>query len=153
MQLARNLWLGREKNWKRKIREALITFHLERKLSKEQILEDYCNAVYLGGQGTFSISGFGQAARAYFNKDIQQLNLTESATLAGLSSAQLSESFRSPGRVRINRMWCWRFEMRENKYITQAQYDSAFAEPLGLRPAGAPPIYRNRSTFSTLQAR
>jgi len=92
MQLARNLWLARDKNWKRKMREALITFHLERTLSKQQIFEDYCNAVYLGGQGTFSISGFGQAARAYFNKDIQKLNLTESAIRAD-PAAQLFESF------------------------------------------------------------
>jgi penicillin-binding protein 1B len=134
MQLARNLWLARDKNWKRKMREALITFHLERKLSKQQILEDYCNAVYLGGQGTFSISGFGQAARTYFNKDIQQLNLTESAMLAGLiQRPSYLNPFRNPGRV-LERRNIVLALMRENKYITKAEYENAVAAPLGLHP-------------------
>jgi penicillin-binding protein 1B len=134
MQLARNLWLARDKNWKRKMREALITFHLERKLSKQQIFEDYCNAVYLGGQGTFSISGFGQAARAYFNKDLEKLNLTESAMLAGLiQRPSYLNPFRNPERVRERRNVVLAL-MRENKYITRAEYDNAVAAPLGLHP-------------------
>jgi penicillin-binding protein 1B len=137
MQLARNLWLARDKNWKRKMREALITFHLERKLSKEQIFEDYCNAVYLGGQGTFSISGFGQAARAYFNKDIQKLNLTESALLAGLIQRPSHlNPFRNPGRV-LERRNVVLALMRENKYITRAEHDAAVSEPLGLHPGAS----------------
>jgi penicillin-binding protein 1B len=137
MQLARNLWLARDKNWKRKMREALITFHLERKLSKQQIFEDYCNAVYLGGQGTFSISGFGEAARAYFNKDIQTLNLTESAMLAGLiQRPSYLNPFRNPGRV-LERRNLVLAMMRENKYITRAQYKDAVTAPLGLHPGAS----------------
>ena len=137
MQLARNLWLAHDKRWKRKIREALITLHLERKLSKQQILEDYCNAVYLGGQGTFSISGFGQAARAYFNKDIQQLSLTESAMLAGLiQRPSYLNPFRNPGRV-LERRNVVLALMRENKYITPAEYENAVAAPLGLHPGAS----------------
>ena len=137
MQLARNLWLARDKNWKRKMREALITFHLERTLSKRQIFEDYCNAVYLGGQGTFSISGFGQAARAYFNKDIQKLNLTESAMLAALiQRPSYLNPFRNPERVRERRNVVLAL-MRENKYITPAEHDNAVAAPLGLHPGAS----------------
>jgi len=88
MQLARNLWLGHGKNWKRKIDEALIAIHLERKLSKTQIFEEYCNLVYLGGDGLFGINGIGEAAQAYFNKDVRGLSLTEAATLAGLIHAR-----------------------------------------------------------------
>jgi penicillin-binding protein 1B len=137
MQLSRNLWLAHDKNWKRKAREALITLHLERKLTKEEILEDYCNAVYLGGQGTFSISGFGEAARAYFNKDIQKLNLTESAMLAGLiQRPSYLNPFRNPERVRERRNVVLAL-MRENKYITPAQYEEAIAVPLGLHPGAS----------------
>jgi len=137
MQLARNLWLARDKNWKRKMREALITFHLEHKLSKQQIFEDYCNAVYLGGQGSFSISGFGQAARVYFNKDIQNLNLTESAMLAGLiQRPSYLNPFHNPERVRERRNVVLAL-MRENKYITRAEYDNAVAAPLGLHPGAS----------------
>src|SRR5581483_9391932 len=70
MQLARGLWLEPDKNWKRKAEELLITLHLEHKLSKQQIFEYYANEVYMGRHGTFSINGFGEAARTYFGKDI-----------------------------------------------------------------------------------
>jgi penicillin-binding protein 1B len=93
--------------------------------------------VYLGGQGTFSISGFGQAARAYFNKDIQKLNLTESAMLAGLiQRPSYLNPFRNPSRVRDRRNVVLAL-MRENKYITPAEYESAVAAPLGLYPGAS----------------
>ena len=133
MQLARNLWLDRDKKWKRKMTEALITVHLEHKLSKEQIFEYYCNSVYLGGHGTFSISGFGEAARAYFNKDIQRLNLTEAATLAGLiQRPSYFNPFRYPQRA-LDRRNVVLTLMRENKYINQAEYAQSLTAPLGLR--------------------
>src|SRR3977135_3436702 len=63
---------------------------IETRLSKEQIFALYCNQVYLGQQSGFSINGFGEAAGAYFNKDVTNLTLPESAFLAGL--------IRSPNR-------------------------------------------------------
>src|SRR5918911_2054007 len=63
---------------------------LETRLSKEKIFELYCNQVYMGQQAGFSINGFGEAANAYFNKDVNNLTLAESAFLAGL--------IRSPNR-------------------------------------------------------
>ena len=63
---------------------------LETRLSKEEIFALYCNQVYLGQQSGFSINGFGEAASAYFNKDVTNLTLPESAFLAGL--------IRSPNR-------------------------------------------------------
>jgi len=71
MQLARNLCLRRDKMWKRKLEEVLITAHLEHKLSKKQIFERYCNLVYLGGEGPFGINGIGEAAQVYFGKDVR----------------------------------------------------------------------------------
>jgi len=134
MQLARNLWLDRDKNWKRKVAEALITLHLERKLTKEQILEDYCNMVYLGGHGTFGIIGFGEGARAFFNKDVHKLNLTEAATLAGLiQRPSYRNPFRYPDRALERRNAVLR-RMRVNKYINEEQYKEAIAPPLGLFP-------------------
>src|SRR5207253_10528051 len=130
MQLARNLWLGHDKLWKRKIRESLITLHLERKLTKEQILEYYCNLVYLGGRSTFSINGFGEAARAYFNKDIRKLNLTEAAMLAGLiQRPSYYNPFRYPDRA-LERRNIVLARMRENRYITGEQYQQAVQVPL-----------------------
>ena len=76
MQLARSFWLEQDKNFNRKIAEVFLTMELERRFTKEQILEFYANEVYLGRRGSFSIHGFGEAARAYFGKDIREAHLT-----------------------------------------------------------------------------
>jgi penicillin-binding protein 1B len=89
-QLVKNLWLSPERTWKRKAAEAYMSIILETRLSKEEIFALYCNQVYLGQQSGFSINGFGEAASAYFNKDVTNLTLPESAFLAGL--------IRSPNR-------------------------------------------------------
>jgi penicillin-binding protein 1B len=134
MQLARALWLDRDKRWKRKIAELMITLHLERKLSKQQILEYYVNQVYLGGLGTYSINGFGAASHAYFNKDIRNLTLDEAATLAGLiQRPSYFNPFRFPERATERRNLVLKL-MRENKYITADQYAAAVATPLELHP-------------------
>jgi penicillin-binding protein 1B len=89
-QLVKNLFLTPAKTPKRKIAEAYMSVILETRLSKEQIFVLYCNQAYLGQQSGFSINGFGEAADAYFNKDVTNLTLPESAFLAGL--------IRSPNR-------------------------------------------------------
>lgn len=89
-QLVKNLLLSPEKTLKRKVAEAYMSVILETRLSKEQIFALYCNQVYLGQQAGFSINGFGEAADAYFSKDVTNLTLPESAFLAGL--------IRSPNR-------------------------------------------------------
>jgi penicillin-binding protein 1B len=89
-QLVKNLLLSPEKTLKRKVAEAYMSVILETRLSKEQIFALYCNQVYLGQQSGFSINGFGEAADAYFNKDVTNLTLPESAFLAGI--------IRSPNR-------------------------------------------------------
>jgi penicillin-binding protein 1B len=89
-QLVKNLLLSPEQTLRRKIAEAYMSIILETRLSKEQIFSLYCNQVYLGQQSGFSISGFGEASDAYFNKDVTNLTLSEAAFLAGL--------IRSPNR-------------------------------------------------------
>jgi penicillin-binding protein 1B len=89
-QLVKNLLLSPEQTWRRKISEAYLSVILETRLSKEKIFELYCNQVYMGQQAGFSINGFGEASSAYFNKDVTNLTLSESAFLAAL--------IRSPNR-------------------------------------------------------
>lgn len=89
-QLVKNLLLSPEKTLKRKVAEAYMSVILETRLSKEEIFSLYCNQVYLGQQSGFSINGFGEAADAYFNKDVTTLTVPESAFLAGI--------IRSPNR-------------------------------------------------------
>ena len=134
MQLARNLYLSPEKRWRRKLTELLITIHLEHALTKQQIFEYYCNQVFLGGYGTFSIDGFGEAAHAYFNKDVNRLNLPEAATLAGLiQRPSYFNPFRAPERARERRNIVLKM-MHANGYISGGELEAAIASPLTLAP-------------------
>ena len=79
-QLAKNAFLSQEQTLKRKIQEAMLALEIERKYSKKEILEMYMNQIYFG-QGAYGIQ---TAARTYFDKDVDQLNLKQCAMLAGL---------------------------------------------------------------------
>jgi penicillin-binding protein 1A len=79
-QYVKNVYLGRERTLSRKIKEAALAVKLERKLSKQQILERYLNTVYFG-RGAYGVQA---AAQSYFGKDVGQLGLREAAYLAGL---------------------------------------------------------------------
>jgi penicillin-binding protein 1B len=133
-QLVKNLLLSPEQTLRRKLSEAYMSIILETRLKKEQIFELYCNQVYLGQQSGFSINGMGEAASAYFNKDVTQLTLSEAAMLAGL--------IRSPNRYnpykdietatsRRNQVLD---DMVENGAATQEQAAAAKAEPLKVIP-------------------
>jgi penicillin-binding protein 1A len=80
MQLARDLFLHRQKTWSRKIREALLALEIERYYTKEEILSFYCNQVYMG-HGRY---GLEAASRYYLDKPARELTLPESALLAGI---------------------------------------------------------------------
>lgn len=129
-QLARTLWLGPERGWRRKIPETLITLHLEQQLTKQQIFEDYANAIYLGHQGSFSIHGFGEAASVYLAKDLSQVTAADAALLAGLVQSPIGRNpFRYPDRARARRNLVLK-AMRENGYLTEQEYQDAAASAL-----------------------
>jgi penicillin-binding protein 1B len=129
-QLARMLWLDSTKTFSRKFAELLITIHLEQKLTKQQIFEDYVNQYRLGRRGSFSIRGFGEAAQAFFGKDLAQLTLPEAATLAGLIQSPSGRNpVRWPERAKARRNVVL-LRMKENGYITPSQYETACAAPL-----------------------
>jgi penicillin-binding protein 1B len=131
-QLAKNLWLDPEKRWTRKMAELLITLRLEQTLSKQQIFEDYANQIYLGSRGSFRINGFGEAAEAYFGKDIRQLTLPEAATLAGMIQRPgYYNPYRNPDRVRDRRNLVLSL-MRQNDDINDRDYALAVESPLNL---------------------
>ncbi len=134
MQLARSLWLRPQKRWRRKLEEIAITLHLEHKLGKRQIFEDYANQVYLGQRGAISITGFGEAARFYFGKDVSQLDLPEAALLAGLiQRPSYYNPYRYPQRA-IERRNLVLTLMRQNGYLSAEQAEKASAQPIMLAP-------------------
>ncbi|HEY6659655.1 MAG TPA: PBP1A family penicillin-binding protein, partial [Pyrinomonadaceae bacterium] len=134
-QLVKNLLLSPEQTWQRKISEAYMSIILETRLRKEKIFELYCNQVYMGQQAGFSINGFGEASSAYFNKDVTNLTLAESAFLAGL--------IRSPNRynpyTKLDTATARRNQvldsMAEAGAITQNELATAKATPLQVVPA------------------
>ncbi len=87
MQVARTFFFTTKREWSRKIKEVLMAAELDERFSKKQIFELYANDIYLGNRGSFSIRGFGEAAQAYFGKDVRDLTAGESAFLAGIIRA------------------------------------------------------------------
>ena len=135
MQLARSLFLNPERTWKRKMAETLVAFQLERRLSKQQIFEYYGNQIYLGQRGSFSISGFGEAAQAYFDKDVRALTLPEAAFLAGIiRGPNLYSPYRNQELAKKRRKLVLD-SMVETRAITPQQRDEAATAPLQVAPS------------------
>jgi penicillin-binding protein 1B len=83
-QLIKNTYLTPERTLRRKYAEAMLSFTLERRLSKEDIFALYCNEIYLGQRGVVAVRGVDQAARVFFGKELKDLSLPEAATIAGM---------------------------------------------------------------------
>jgi len=133
-QLARGFFLTPEKTIKRKLTEMLIAEELEQKFSKQQIFEFYANWVDLGQRGSFAISGFAEASKAYFNKDLKDITLPEAALLAGvIQRPSYLSPYRHPERA-LDRRNLVLEAMVETHAITREQADKAKAAPLKLAP-------------------
>ncbi len=134
MQLARGFFLTPQKTIKRKLTEMLIAIELEQKFTKQQIFEFYGNWVDLGQRGSFEVSGFAEASRAYFNKDLKDISLPEAALLAGLiQRPSYLSPYRHPERAKDRRNLVLD-SMVETGAITRDQADKAKATPLKLAP-------------------
>jgi penicillin-binding protein 1B len=134
MQLARGFFLTPERRIKRKVKEIVITFQLEHRFTKKEIFSMYANQINLGQRGSFAINGFGEAAQAYFGKDVRQLDLAECAMLAGIiQSPNRLNPFRHPERS-MERRNLVLDSMVETGAITKEQAEEAKEEPLHLSP-------------------
>lgn len=134
MQVARLFFLSPEKRWRRKVIQTAIAFQLEHRYSKQEIFTIYANEVPLGQRGSFAIDGFGEAAQAYFGKDIRDLNLPECALLAGIiqGPSRLSP-YKHPQRALARRNVVLD-AMVETHDITRQQARAAKETPLNLAP-------------------
>ena len=131
-QLARNFFLTRESTYSRKLAEAMIALQLEGRLTKEQIFENYSNQIFMGRLGSFNVHGFGEAARAYFDKDVRDVTLAEAAMLAGvLQVPSYLNPYRHPDRTQRRRNQVLAAMLRE-EFIDQAAHDAAAAEGIVL---------------------
>ncbi len=133
-QFVKNYFLTQERTWRRKFADAYMSVLLEKRLSKEAIFELYCNEVYEGQIGSFSIVGFGEAADAFFDKSVTDLTLGEAAMLAGIISAPNRYTpIRYPDRAKVRRNLVLD-RMAEYDMITPQERDEAKAKPLEIKP-------------------
>lgn len=125
-QLARNYFLSSERKLMRKVKEAFLAFKIEKEFTKDEILEMYLNKISLGQRSY----GVGAAAYVYFGKDVKDLTLSEIAVIAGLPKAPSNYNpISSPKNAKIRRDTVL-FRMKDEGYITQAEYDQAINEPI-----------------------
>jgi penicillin-binding protein 1B len=129
-QLVKNFFLTPEKSLTRKLAEQYMALILERKASKDEILELYLNEVYLGQRGSFAVHGVAEAARLFFGKDVSNLSLGEAATIAGIiQSPYYWSPFAAPQRCRERRNVVLR-AMAEEGFITEEAANRSSEEPI-----------------------
>ena len=130
-QLVRNLYISKERTFKRKIKEACLAIRLSRARSKDWILSQYMNQVYYGNHAY----GIEAAAQTYFSRHAKTLTLAQSALLAGLPQApSIYDPLHRPGAARARRDEVLRAMLTYGD-ITQVQYDQAVGQQnLLLRP-------------------
>lgn len=131
-QLARNLYLSHEKTWSRKIKEAMYTAQLEMKYTKKEILQMYLNEIYYG-HGAYGIEA---ASRMYFGKTANELDLAESAMLAGIPKGPTNYSPYNHLDNAKKRQKIVLGTMVDTGDITQQEADLAAAETLVFKPQG-----------------
>ena len=136
-----------EKSLKRKIREAILAFRLERALTKEEILYLYLNNVYLGHRSY----GVQSAAENYYRKDVRDLTLAEMTLIAGLPQAPSHDSpFLNPEAARKRRSYVLR-RMLDEGMITKAEHDQANATEVKAYPLED--VFHNFAPYFTEETR
>ena len=125
-QYIKNAYLGQERTFSRKVKEAVLAIKLERQLSKDQILERYLNTIYFG-RGAYGIQA---AAQAYFQRPVQQLDLAEAAFLAGaIRAPEYADPVRNPATAVARRDATLRDMVKYHK-ITSTQATAAESVPV-----------------------
>ncbi len=125
-QLAKVLFLTNEKSIVRKIKEAILTLQIERRYTKNEILELYLNQIYLGS----GIYGVEAAAQTYFEKSVSDISLDEAALIAGLPKApSVYSPINNPEKARKRRNIVL-YQMLATKRIDQTAYENAISKPV-----------------------
>ena len=148
-QLAKNAFLTPEKTFSRKVKEAILTYQIERTYTKDEILERYLNEIYYGS-GSYGIKN---AAEQYFRKDVKDLNVAEAALLAGIPNRPTKYDPNRNLENALHRQKIILKEMYTDGRITKEQYDEALAYKFELEnedniknvPANTSIIYNKRT--------
>ena len=146
-QLAKNLFLNQDRTMMRKVKEALYAMQLELHESKQTIFTQYLNAIYYG-HGAY---GIGAAAQLYFNKPVEDLNLAESAMLAGLPKGPSLYSPLTHFSAAKERQRLVLDRMVKAGFLTPVEADKAYREPLRITTVHAPLVKAPYFTSSVVQ--
>jgi penicillin-binding protein 1B len=133
-QLVKNTFLTPERSFTRKFSEAFLALALENKMSKEDIFAVYCNEIYLGQYGASGVHGVEQAARAYFDKELKDINLAEAATIAAMIKNPRAFSPVKNAENSANRRNWILTRMQELGYSDNAEIDVARSLEIKLAP-------------------
>jgi len=137
-QLARTLFLSPKRSVRRKVREVAIAFALERRFSKDRLLEAYLNHIYLGQNRGTAIHGVGRASRFFFDKDVSELEVQESAMLAGIiRGPSIYSPHRHPQRARARRDLVLSL-MRQRGLLSDDEAATALAAEVAIVPLQEP---------------
>jgi len=129
-QLTRNVYLGKERNLQRKVREMLLAFRIEKQLSKDQILEGYLNYIDFGRHNHQQLFGVQKAAMAFFGKDVAELDYHECALLAAIpKGTTLYSPAKNPENARRRRDTVLTV-MLDQKFITETEYNENRNQPI-----------------------
>jgi len=128
-QVAKNFLLSSEVSLKRKIKEAILAFRIERAYSKKRIMELYLNQIYLG-QGTYGIAA---ASLEYFDKAVRELNYSEAALLAALPRAPSKYNPYKSIDIATKRRNFVIKNLFENSYITKKEYENLIKKKIKLK--------------------
>jgi penicillin-binding protein 1B len=129
-QLIKNTFLTQERSLRRKVLDQFMAVILERRLTKDQVLELYLNDIWLGQRGSFAIHGVAEASRLFFAKHISNVSLSEAALIAGtIQSPPRHSPFDHPERAKERRNVVLR-AMVEAGYISEEAADRTSKEPV-----------------------
>ena len=144
-QVVKSLLLSPEKSFARKIREAILAYQIERNLTKEEILYLYLNQIYLG-HGAYGVAA---AAESYFGKTIEELDLAESALLAGLPQAPSKNSpYQHPEQAKKRQIYILN-RMAEEGFISSSEAVKAIKTPYVIRAKKNLPSKRHPISLNT----
>ncbi len=136
-QLVKNVYLGQERTFVRKLKEAALAVLVEVRYGKAEILEAYLNEIYWGRSGSANVLGLGAAARAYFGKEAEALTLSEAATLAGMIRAPADLSpVEHPVEAKVRRDEVLG-RLAELGWMEKKRIDAALRAPLVTSPQPA----------------
>lgn len=136
-QVVKNLLLTPEKKYERKAKEAILSFQLETRLTKDEILQLYLNQIFFGNRAY----GIRAAAKNYFRKEVSELTLAEASLLAGFPKAPSTYSpLANPEAARTRQRYVLN-QMVEAKFCTRAEADAALEERVKVYPASAQNLF------------